>query len=99
MPLAGHAVAKLSSEKGVHLTVSTRDNSTATFPQMLPGEYDIEVTALGYKTTVEHASVFTGGTTSNVYVYLQIESEGSLGDSVPGRTIMTPRLERCAPNS
>src|SRR5579864_2079612 len=28
MPLAGHAVVKLSSEKGVHLTVSTRDNST-----------------------------------------------------------------------
>jgi tetratricopeptide (TPR) repeat protein len=93
MPLAGHAVVKLSSEKGVHLTVSTRDNSTATFPQMLPGEYDIEVTALGYQTTMEHASVFTGGTTCNVYVYLRNESEGAPGDSAPGRTIMTPRLQ------
>jgi len=92
MPLAGQAVVKLSSEKGLHLTVSTRDNSTATFPQMLPGEYDIEVTALGYQTTMEHASVFTGGTTSNVYVYLRNESEGSPGDRVPGGSIMTPRL-------
>jgi len=91
MPLAGHAVVKLSSEK-VHLMVSTRDDSTATFPQMLPGEYDIEVTALGYKTTVEHASVFTGGTTCNVYVYLWNESEGSPRDRVPGGA-MTPRLE------
>jgi tetratricopeptide (TPR) repeat protein len=93
MPLAGHAVVKLSSAKGVHLTVSTRDNSTATFPQMLPGEYDIEVTALGYKTTMEHASVFTGGTTCNVYIYLRNESEGSPEDRPPGGTIMTPRLE------
>ena len=93
MPLAGHAIVKLSSEKGVHLTVSTRDNSTATFPQMLPGEYDIEVTALGYKTTMEHASVFTGGTTCSVYVYLRNESEGSPEDRVPGGTIMTPRLQ------
>jgi tetratricopeptide (TPR) repeat protein len=93
MPLAGNAVVKLSSGKGVHLTVSTRDNSTATFPQMLPGEYDIEVTALGYQTTMEHASVFTGGTTCNVYVYLRNESEGSPGDRVPGGTIMTPRLQ------
>src|SRR5580693_5320562 len=93
MPLAGHAIVKLSSEKGVHLTVSTRDNSTATFPQMLPGEYDIEVAALGYQTTMEHASVFTGGTTCSVYVYLRNESEGSPGDRLPGGTIMTPRLQ------
>jgi tetratricopeptide (TPR) repeat protein len=93
MPLAGSAVVKLSSGKGVHLTVSTRDNSTATFPQMLPGDYDIEVIALGYHTTTEHASVFTGGTTCNVYIYLRNESEGSPGDRVPGGTILTPRLQ------
>jgi tetratricopeptide (TPR) repeat protein len=93
MPLAGNALVKLSSAKGVPLTVPTRDNSTATFPQMLPGEYDIEVSALGYQTTMEHASVFAGGTTCNVYVYLRNESEGSPGDRLPGGTIMTPRLQ------
>ena len=93
MPLAGHALVKLSSEKGVHLTVSTRDNSTATFPQMQAGEYEIEVSALGYKTATEHASVFTGGTTCNLYIYLHNEGEGTSGNSVPGGTIMTPRLQ------
>ncbi len=93
MPLAGHALVKLSSEKGVHLTVSTRDNSTATFPQMQAGEYEIEVSALGYKTATEHASVFTGGTTCNLYIYLHNESEGTPGSRAPGGTVMTPRLQ------
>ncbi len=93
MPLAGYALVKLSSEKGVHLTASTRDNSTATFPQMQAGEYEIEVSALGYKTATEHASVFTGGTTCNLYIYLHNEGEGSSGNSAPSGTIMTPRLQ------
>ena len=93
MPLAGHALVKLSSEKGVHLTASTRDNSTATFPQMQAGEYEIEVSALGYKTATEHASVFTGGTTCNLYIYLHNEGEGTTGTSAAGGTIMTPRLQ------
>ena len=93
MPLAGHALVKLSSEKGVHLTVSTRDNSTATFPQMQAGEYEIEVSALGYKTATEHASVFTGGTTCNLYIYLHNEGEGTPGSRAPGGTVMTPRLQ------
>jgi hypothetical protein len=75
MPLAGNALVKLYSERGVHLTVPTQDNSTATFPQILEGEYDIEVTAPGYKTAKEHASVFAGGTTCTVYVYLHSENE------------------------
>ncbi len=93
MPLAGNALVKLYSERGVHLTVPTQDNSTATFPQILEGEYDIEVTAPGYKTAKEHASVFAGGTTCTVYVYLHSENESAPGSSAPSGAIMTPRLQ------
>ncbi len=93
MPLAGNALVKLYSERGVHLTVPTQDNSTATFPQILEGEYDIEVTAPGYKTAKEHASVFAGGTTCTVYVYLHTESEDSTASGAPSGPIMTPRLQ------
>lgn len=93
MPLAGNALVKLYSERGAHLTVPTQDNSTATFPQILEGEYDIEVTASGYKTAQEHASVFAGGTTCTVYVYLHSENESAPGNSAPSGPVMTPRLQ------
>ena len=93
MPLAGNALVKLYSERGMHLTVPTQDNSTATFPQILEGEYDIEVTALGYKTAKEHASVFGGGSTCTVYVYLHTESEDSSASAGPHGLVMTPRLQ------
>jgi tetratricopeptide (TPR) repeat protein len=93
MPLAGNALVKLYSERGAHLTAPTQDNSTATFPQILEGEYDIEVTALGYKTAKEHASVFAGGTACTVYVYLHSENEDSSPNSGPSKPIMTPRLQ------
>ncbi len=93
MPLAGNALVKLYSERGVHLTVPTQDNSTAKFPQILAGDYDIEVTALGYKTATEHASVFPGGSSYTVYVYLHSENEASPGSAAPSGPVMTPRLQ------
>jgi tetratricopeptide (TPR) repeat protein len=93
MPLTGYALVNLTSQRGVHLSVSTRENSTATFPGILEGEYDIEVKALGYQTATEHASVLGGGSTYTVYIYLHSESEVSTGNSVRGSAIMTPRLQ------
>jgi tetratricopeptide (TPR) repeat protein len=93
MPLDGYATVTLSSPGGLHLTGSTQGNSTATFPQILPGEYDIEVSAVGYKTATERASVFGGGSSSVVYVYLHPESEGASGSAAPSGTLMTPRLQ------
>jgi tetratricopeptide (TPR) repeat protein len=93
MPLDGYSVVTLSSQSGLHLTGSTKGNSTATFPQILPGEYDIEVSAAGYKTATERASVLGGGSSSVVYVYLHSESESSSVNVAPGRSVMTPRLQ------
>jgi tetratricopeptide (TPR) repeat protein len=93
MPLAGYAIVKLNSQGGVHLTASTQDNSTATFPRMGAGEYDVEVSALGYKTGTEHVSVFSGGSACTVYIYLHGESEGSSVNVAPSGSVMTPRLQ------
>jgi len=93
MPLAGYAIVKLSSQGGVHLTASTQDNSTATFPRMGAGEYELEVSALGYKTGSEHVSVFSGGSVCTVYIYLHSESENPLANAAPNGAVMTPRLQ------
>jgi len=93
MPLAGYAIVKLNSQGGVHLTASTQDNSTATFPRMGAGEYDVEVSALGYKTGTEHVSVFSGGSVCTVYIYLHSEGESASVNVAPGGSVMTPRLQ------
>ncbi len=93
MPLAGYAIVKLYTQGGLHLTASTQDNSTATFPRMGAGEYEVEVSALGYKTGTEHVSVFSGGSVCTVYIYLHSENESSAANTAPSGSVMTPRLQ------
>jgi len=93
MPLAGYAIVKLYTQGGVHLTSSTQDNSTATFPRMGAGEYEVEVSALGYKTGTEHVSVFSGGSICTVYIYLHSENENPSASAAPSGSVMTPRLQ------
>ena len=93
MPLPVSATVKLSSEAGIPRTATTQDGSTATFPKVFTGEYEIEVTALGYKPGKERASVFAGGAGVTVYMYLHPENEVSNGAAGPPTPIMTPRLQ------
>jgi tetratricopeptide (TPR) repeat protein len=93
MPLAGYAIVKLYTQGGLHLTASTQDNSTATFPRMGAGEYEVEVSALGYKTGTEHVSVFSGGSICTVYIYLHSENEDPATRAAPSGSVMTPRLQ------
>jgi tetratricopeptide (TPR) repeat protein len=91
-PLQANAIVKLSNDfHRLRLTGSTMDASTASFPNLKAGEYDLEVEAPGYKTTTDHASIF-GGSTMTVYVYMHPESEPA-GAVASGKTIMTPRLQ------
>jgi Flp pilus assembly protein TadD len=94
MPLEGHAFVKLSS-KFVHYnaTVATQDNATAVFNDVLAGDYDLEVTCAGYRTATEHVSVFSGGSTRPIFVYLHSESEATFGAKPPPRLAMTPKLQ------
>jgi tetratricopeptide (TPR) repeat protein len=92
MPLAGSAIVKLYSPRGAFLTAATQDGSTATFSKIMSGEYDVEVTASGYKTAKEHASVYASGASCTVYVYLHPESETAAANATPATT-MTPRMQ------
>ncbi|MGB8477076.1 MAG: tetratricopeptide repeat protein [Candidatus Acidiferrum sp.] len=94
MPLGVYAIVKMYSERGDYRTASTQDGSTATFSNVRSGEYEIEVTASGYKTAKEHASVFAMGASCTVYVYLHPENEKGLGSGVPRPPVMTPHLQR-----
>src|SRR5262249_19145523 len=69
MPLLNNAFVRLFSlVHGVNLTTGTGDGVMASFPNIAPGEYEIEVKSAGYKTTTEHASVMGGGVAMTFYV-------------------------------
>ncbi len=92
MPLQAGAFVKISSTSPVvHATAPTQDASTATFPNIRTGEYDVEVESAGYKTATEHASIMVGGTNYTVYVYMHPESESLPGKAPLGK--MSPRLQ------
>jgi tetratricopeptide (TPR) repeat protein len=93
MPLGGYAIVKMYSERGDYRTASTQDASTATFSKVLSGEYEIEVTASGYKTAKEHASVFAAGASYTVFVYLHSENETAPSNGAAKPPVMTPRLQ------
>lgn len=93
LPLAESATVKLDAQNGgTHFTQETKDDSTARFNQIRGGDYDIEVSASGYKTVKEHASVYTGATICTLYVYVHSENEAE-APILPKRAAMTPHLQ------
>jgi Flp pilus assembly protein TadD len=93
-PLQGSAVVKLSSDfSGLHLTASTQDAGTATFPTLHTGDYKVEVSSVGYKTKTETAEVMPGNSAYSVYVYLQPEGAADNANVPPSATTMTPKLQ------
>ena len=92
-PIADGALVRLYTNIGTSLTSATQDGSTATFPNISPGEYEIEVQSMGYKTAVEHVSVQGGASRANFYVYMQREDESLPSASPSHAPIMTPKLQ------
>jgi tetratricopeptide (TPR) repeat protein len=95
MPLEGHAFVKLFSKvRNFNLTNPTQENSSATFNDVHPGDYEIEVTCAGYKTAIERVSMVGGGSTYPVFVYLHSEAEAAaLKANAPANVVMTPKLQ------
>jgi tetratricopeptide (TPR) repeat protein len=92
-PLQNGAFVRLSSDfGGLRLTATTQDGGAATFPSIRSGEYLVEVSSVGYRTTTERASVLPGNSSYNVYVYMMPEG-GPIGSAAPAGTTMTPRLQ------
>jgi tetratricopeptide (TPR) repeat protein len=93
-PVQGGAFVKLSSDfSGIHLTAPTQEAGAATFPAVRAGDYQIEVSSSGYKTTTEQASIMPSSSSYNVYVYISPESAPDSGNTAPTKTTMTPRLQ------
>jgi tetratricopeptide (TPR) repeat protein len=95
MPLGLGAIVKLDSFAGViHTTSSTRDGGMAMFSGVRPGDYNVEVSAAGYRTTAERVEVMGGGGANyTVYIYMQPEASGPT-PNIPGSpTIMSPQLQ------
>jgi hypothetical protein len=83
-PLQNGAFVRLSSDfSGLRLTATTSIRS---------GEYQVEVSSVGYRTTTERASVLPGNSSYNVYVYMMPEG-GPIGSAAPAGTTVTPRLQ------
>jgi Tfp pilus assembly protein PilF len=93
-PLQGSAVVKLNSDfSGVHLTASTQDAGNATFPPVRAGDYQIEVSSVGYKSKTEPTTIMPSYSSYSVYVYMQSDSAADNASPAPGSTTMTPKLQ------
>lgn len=76
---------------GYHATQGTRGDGTASFQDVGPGDYQVEIDASGYRTTQDRISVLGTGSIQTVYVYIQPKSQAA--NTAPIGTVMTPKLQ------
>jgi tetratricopeptide (TPR) repeat protein len=92
-PLESAALVHLhSTVKSFDMRLPTREGSTAEFPSVAPGEYEIEVRCEGYQTSAEHLSVAGFGMDVSVFIYLHPESDTTAAAPPPSGVVMTPKL-------
>ena len=92
-PLDMPAVVKLFSNSMTFNEVApTQGAATATFANVSPGSYNVEVTAVGHQKVTEQVSVLSAGATYPVYVYVPTEEDKTAERSTGGGTVMTPKL-------
>lgn len=93
VPIGVGAMVHLYATGGTYnFTTSTREVATAHFSNVLPGEYELEVTCPGYRKATEHLSVMANLASMPVYVYLVPESENTQASEPPRGVVMTPQL-------
>jgi tetratricopeptide (TPR) repeat protein len=90
---ASAAVHLHSPVRNFDMRLPTRESSTAEFPSVMPGDYEIEVSCAGYQTTTERLSVAGFGMDVSVFIYLHPESETLKVSSPPSGVVMTPKLQ------
>jgi triacylglycerol esterase/lipase EstA (alpha/beta hydrolase family) len=86
-PLKNDAFVRLSSDfSGLRPTATTQDGGAASFPSIRSGEYQVEMSSVGYRITAERASVLPGSSSYNVMTpRLQSEIDKGL-DNAPKET-------------
>jgi|HubBroStandDraft_6_1064221.scaffolds.fasta_scaffold02290_4 Flp pilus assembly protein TadD len=93
-PVDNPAIVRFFSNfSSFNVTTTTREGASVTFPNILEGEYEVEVKCAGYKEAVEHISVVGVGSVQPVYLYMTPESETAPSVVVGGPPRMTPKLQ------
>jgi Flp pilus assembly protein TadD len=94
LPLDSPAQVRLfSNVKAVDLTAKTQEKSVANFNGVLPGDYEIEVSSIGFKKTTQHLHVVNRGYDFPVFVYMQSESEPDVSGPAKLAASMKPKLQ------
>jgi len=96
-PLPVEAFVRVTWQgRGQAIDATTGDShtavSTANF-QLEPGEFDIEVEAVGYDRATEHASITREGTRVTVYVFMTPTGSSTVNTPASGVTL-TPNVQR-----
>src|SRR5271156_6657332 len=92
-PVDNPAIVRFFSNfSSFNVTTTTREGASVTFPNVLEGEYEVEVRCAGYKEAVEHISVVGVGSVQPVYLYMAPESEVGASVLFCGPPRMAPKL-------
>src|SRR6266851_3035972 len=84
--IAGAQVSITKVDTGVSRTTSTNEDGTYSAPNLLPGNYELTLSAAGFKTEVRHGVAVTVGSAAVLDLTLQV-----------GRTIETIQVTGEAP--
>jgi len=94
IPLSVPAIVRVSPLiGGQSLVAPVRENSSATFPGVKQGEYDVQVEAPGYQANTERITV-AGVSASTAYIYLAPVGVDISKNKPASGTVMTPDLQR-----
>jgi tetratricopeptide (TPR) repeat protein len=93
-PLSVPAVVRMYSlDMTYNVTTSTAGSSTARFPNVPVGDYEVEVMCPGYRKVTEHYSLMMSHASAPIYVYLVPDGGTSGTAGHPGGLAMTPQLQ------
>ncbi len=93
LPLDDKATVRISSViRSVNKTAMTEANSTASFPNLLEGPYELEILCPGYRSVVQHLDVNGGLAFFSTYVYLHSENEVTPTGGPAKGLVLTPKL-------
>ena len=84
---------KAPDAKPLDLTADTQEGAIADFSGVLPGDYEIEVSSIGFKKTRQHLHVVNCGDDFSVYVYLHSQSEPDFGGPAKLTSLMKLELQ------
>ena len=93
LPLEEKATVRLTSVvRAVNKTSFSEPNSTVTFPNLLEGPYQVEVSCPGYRRIIQQLDVSGGLAFFSTYIYLHPENEAVAGAGPAKGLVLTPKL-------